>query len=133
MRRSWRLRAGSIILAIDAFGLSAASVAMFAHAPSVTTTVGRLVTAGALANISLATIMILIALFPLRRGERWALAAYFLPFPVYGIPILLLDAANVASEHLLSTLAPQVTGLVVALIGGALVVSGMSPARRADS
>jgi len=125
MNQTSRLKLGTIILAIGALSLSAASIAMFAQHPDVTTTIGRLLCAGALANFSLSVIWALIAFFPLRRGEKWAFWAYVLPIPLYGIPMLVLDATNVEKAELLSTLAPQVMGLLVAAVGLFLVAPGI--------
>jgi len=123
--KAQRLKIGAIILATGALGLSAASMAFLWQKPDVATALGRILWAGALANFSLAVIMALIAIFPMRRGEKWAFWAYCIPFGVYGIPILILDATHVAQEHLLSTLAPQVSGLVVAMLGLFLVAVPM--------
>jgi hypothetical protein len=56
--------------------------------------------AGALALVALALIEIVLAVVPVRRCERWAMVAAALPFAIIGIPVLAIDAANVASEHL---------------------------------
>jgi len=61
----------------------------------------------------------------LRRGEKWAFWAYCLPIPLYGIPMLILDGTNVARAELLSTLAPQVMGLLIATVGLLLVAPGV--------
>jgi hypothetical protein len=118
---SQRHKIGSTILAVGALSLSAASFAMLAPGPDVTTHIGRLLCAGALANFSLSLIWALIAIFPLRRGEKWAFWAFCLPIPLYGIPMLILDATNVEPSSLVSTLAPQVLGLSIALVGLFLV------------
>jgi hypothetical protein len=125
MKQVQRLKIGAIILAIGALSLSAASMAMIAQRPDVATVVGRLLCAGALAIFSLSMIWALIALFPLRRGEKWAFWAYALPIPLYGIPMLILDATNVAKAELLSTLPPQVMGLLVAAVGLFFVAPGI--------
>jgi len=121
MRKVRRLEIGSIILTIGALGLSAASMAFLWQKPDVSIALGRILWAGALANLSLSLIMALIAFFPIRRGEKWAFWAYCIPFVIYGIPILLLDATHVAKEQLVGTLAPQVSGLAVAFLGLFLV------------
>jgi hypothetical protein len=125
MNRAQRLKIGAIILFVGALGLSGASMAFLWQDPDVALTMGRLLYAGALANLSLALIMALIAILPLRRGERWAFWAYCLPFVVYGLPILILDATHVAPAELPSTLAPQVGGLLVAAVGLILVAPGV--------
>jgi len=123
--KAQRLKIGAVILAVGALGLSAASMAFLWQKPDVATALGRILWAGALANLSLSLLMALIAIFPMRRGETWAFWAYCIPFVIYGIPILILDATHVAQEHLLSTLAPQVSGLVVAMLGLFLVAVPM--------
>lgn len=120
-----RHKIGAIILAVGALGLSAASLAMLAPGPDVTTHIGRLLCAGALANFSLSLIWFFIAIFPIRRGEKWAFWTFCLPIPLYGIPMLILDATNVESSSLLSTLAPQVLGLLITLVGLFLVAPGV--------
>ncbi len=125
MRKVQRLKIGAIILAVGALGLSAASMAFLWQEPDVATALGRILWAGALANLSLSLLMALIAIFPLRRGEKWAFWAYCIPFVIYGIPMLILDATHVAKEQLLSTLAPQVSGLAVATLGLFLVAAPM--------
>jgi hypothetical protein len=76
--------------------------------------------AGALALVSLAGVEILIAVFPLRKGEAWAFWAALLPMISLTIPMLLLDATHVASSHLPVTLAPFVAGMILAVFGLAL-------------
>lgn len=120
MKRSRRLKVGATLHGVGALSLSAASAAMLAQGPDVATHHGRLLVAGALANLSLSLLWALIAFIPLRRGEKWAFWAWCLPVPLYGIPMLALDATHVAAAHLPSTLAPQVSGLVIAAVGLAL-------------
>jgi len=120
---SHRLKVGAVILTIGALGLSGASAAIFANSPEVTIAIGRLMRAGALANLCLSLLWALIAAIPLRRGEKWAFWAFLIPIPLYGIPILYLDATYASREGLVTTLAPQVGGLLVAAIGLALVAS----------
>ena len=73
--------------------------------------------AGALAIVSLSGVEILIALFPLRRGEVWAFWAALLPLVSLAVPVMLVDVKHVSSGHLLVTLAPFVAGLVLAICG----------------
>lgn len=118
---SRRLNIGSVILGIGSLSLSGASWAMFSQAPEISSTLGRLVRAGALANLCLALIWSLVAFIPLRQGKKWAFWVYCIPILLYGIPMIYLEGSQVPSEHLVSTLAPQVGGLCVALIGLILV------------
>lgn len=120
-----RRKMGAVLLGIASLSLSGASVAMFAQKPDVTSHSGRLLCAGALANLSLSLLWAAVAFFPLRRGERWAFWAYLVPIPLYGLPMLVLDATNVVGANLFSTLAPQVGGLSVALFGLVLVAPGV--------
>ena len=112
-----RHKIGVVIVAVATVGLGSASAAMFAQRPDVATTMGRLLVAGALANASLAFTLFLIAVIPLRRGQRWAFWTLCLPILAYGVPMLILDGSNVAREHLASTLAPQVGGLGLLIVG----------------
>lgn len=54
----------------------------------------------------LSGVEILIAWFPLRRGEVWAFWAALLPLISLAVPIMILDATHVSSGHLLVRLAP---------------------------
>ena len=130
MKAVRRLKIGATILAIGALSLSTASIAMLAQGPDITTVEGRLLCAGALANFSLSLIWALIAFIPLRRGEKWAFWAYCLPIPLYGVPMLILDGTNVERAELLSTLAPQVMGLLIAAVGLLLVAPGVFRTKR---
>ena len=114
---SRRMRAGSILVALS-YALSAfAAYAILNARPDMATRTGRHLVAGALAIISLSGVEILIALFPLRRGEVWAFWAVLLPLISLAVPVMLLDVTHVSSGHLLVTLAPFVAGLVLAICG----------------
>ena len=82
---------------------------------------GRLLYAGAFANVSLAFTLFMVAVIPLRQRQRWSFWALCVPVLLYGIPMLYLDGTNVPREHLASTLAPQVGGMGLLLTGLALV------------
>jgi glycine/D-amino acid oxidase-like deaminating enzyme len=70
---------GLLLVAVN-YALSAlAAFAVLATRPDVSTRTGRHLIAGTLALASLAGVEILIALFPLRRGEMWAFWAALLP------------------------------------------------------
>ncbi len=120
-----RHKIGIALVALATVGLGSASAAMLAQRPDVTTTIGRLLVAGALANVSLALTLFLIAVNPLRRGQRWAFWTLCLPIVAYGVPMLILDGTNVAREHLLSSLAPQVGGLGLLIVGLLLARPGV--------
>jgi hypothetical protein len=119
------LRWGASILAIGAIGIVAAPIAILSRQPDITTQIGRHLWAGALALVSLSVMEILIALFPLCRGERWALVAAAVPFVGVGVPVLVLDALHVPKENLVNTLAPQIAGMAVAAIGLVLSAYGI--------
>ena len=119
--KALRHKTGVAVVALATVGLGSASVAMVAQRPDVATTIGRLLYAGALANASLALTLFLIALIPLKHGQRWAFWTLCAPIVLYGIPMLILDGTNVSRAHLASTLAPQVGGLGLLIVGLVLV------------
>src|SRR5215471_858693 len=101
--KSWRAHAGSALVALS-YALSAfAAYAILNTHPDLSTRTGRHLMAGALAIVSLSAVEILIALFPLRRGELWALWAALLPLVFLAIPVILVDVTQVSSGHLLVT------------------------------
>ncbi len=124
-----RHKVGVTIVAIATVGLGSASIAMVGQAPDVSTTIGRLLWAGALANVSLAVILFVIAVIPLRRGQEWAFWALCSPVVLYGIPMLVLDGTNVPRQDVVSTLAPQVAGLGLLIIGLVLARPGVTGQR----
>lgn len=107
------LRIGSTLLACSSLGLLAAPITIVAAIPDLTTRASRHAFAGALGLTALAILEFLLALIPVRRGERWALGAAAIPFVIVGLPVLVVDATNVARERLWNTLAPQALGLVL--------------------
>jgi hypothetical protein len=123
-----RLRVGSFLLAFAALGLASASFAIVSPTPGLAEKIGRHLLAGSLANLAVSLLLFLIAAIPLRRGQRWALWAYCVPFIVYGVPVLVVDATHVARERLFITLLPQILGLLIAMIG--LLIVGPAVAAR---
>ncbi|MBF8294670.1 MAG: hypothetical protein HW389_1215 [Bacteroidetes bacterium] len=115
------LRLGCTILAIGYIGLFLASIAIVSKQADPSSAVGRHLWAGALANACLAAVEIIIVSVPLRKKQRWAWWAASLPILFYGLPILIIDSTYVSSERLAETLAPQVLGLLAAIVGLALV------------
>lgn len=111
------LKLGSTILAFGYVGLLAASIAIVSRGADPDSAIGRHLWAGALANVSLCAVEILITTQSLRKGEKWAWWAAAVPLVVYGIPMLILDAIHVPPERLFLTLAPQVLGMVAAGVG----------------
>lgn len=121
------LRLGSFVLAADAVLLVSASLAIIlTNEPDPATRVGRHLWAGALANTTVALLLFILAVGPVRRGERWALWAYGIPLFVYGLPMLVMDATHVEPAGRLGALGPQVLGLGLALIGLTLAGLGRS-------
>ncbi len=121
MKAESRRRLGSQTLALGALGLLAVSFTLLSPMPDLSTKVGRHLCAGALANASLTVLLVIIAAIPLRQGYRWAFWAYLVPLVIYGLPILLIDASHVSRANLVTTLAPQVAGDLVVIIGLVLV------------
>src|SRR5262245_66130011 len=109
------LRVVSILLALSALGLLAVPITIMAALPDVTTRAGRHAVAGALGLTALALVEFLLAVIPIRRGERWAMYAAAVPFVIVGIPVLVVDAEYVARERLWNTLAPQFVGLILGI------------------
>ena len=64
---------------------------------------------------------VLIAIFPLSKGERWAFWAALLPLLSLVLPVMLIDATHVISGHRFTTLVPFVVGLILIISGLALV------------
>ena len=100
-----------------------AAYSILSTRPDMNTLSGRHLLAGALAIGSLSAVEVLIAIFPLRRGERWAFWAALLPLLFLVLPVMLIDATHVTSGHLLVTLTPFAIGLILATGGLALVGS----------
>jgi len=115
-----RRRLGSALVAVS-YGMSGfAAYAILSAHPGVATRNGRHLVAGAMAILSLALVEMLIALIPLRRGEKWAFWAALIPMLSLVIPVMLIDAATVSADHLVTTLTPFVIGLLLAFTGLAL-------------
>ena len=121
---------GVTIVAISTVGLASASIAMVAQRPDVSTTLGRLLYAGALANGSLALTLFVVAVIPLRKRQPWSFWVLCAPIALYGVPMLVLDGTNVARQELASTLAPQVAGLGLLVLGLVLVRPTVLAGRR---
>lgn len=109
-------RIGSVLLAVSAVALLAAPIVMTRAIPDLTTRGSRHAFAGALGLVALAILEFVLAVGPIRRGERWAVAAATVPFVIVGLPVLFVDATYVARERLWNTLAPQVFGLTVGTV-----------------
>jgi hypothetical protein len=120
------LRVGSALLACSSVGLLAAPVTVLSAIPDLSTRAHRHAFAGALALTALAVLLCLLALVPIRRGERWAVGAAATPFLVVGLPVLVVDATHVAHARLFNTLAPQVAGLALGMAALALCAIGVT-------
>ena len=118
-----RLCWGSYLVALSYAIAILASFAILSTHPDVNTRTGRQLLAGALAIATLSVVEILVALFPLRRGEAWAFWAALLPLISLVLPMLLVDAGHVAPQHRFNTLTPFIVGLVLAICGLILVRS----------
>lgn len=112
-----RRNIGSILLAVAGLGLAMASIPILGPHPELARAADRHLLAGALANLSLALILVTLALIPIRRGHRWALLAYALAAVTYGLPIFIIDATHVSQGNLLPTLFPQALGLLLMAAG----------------
>jgi hypothetical protein len=115
-RRRW----GSLLVAVSYGTSGLAAYAIFATRPDAATRDGRHLIAGAMAIVTLALIEILIALIPLRRGEKWAFWAALIPMLSLVVPMMMIDAVNVSAEHLMATLMPFIIGLLLTFSGLAL-------------
>ncbi len=118
------LRLGVALLVVSSLGLLAAPITIVKAMPDLTTRAGRHTLAGVLALTAVAVFECILALIPIRRGERWAVVAAAVPFAIVGIPIFLVDAAYVAPERLWNTLAPQGAGLLMGITALILCVLG---------
>jgi hypothetical protein len=118
------LRLGVVLLVISSLGMLAAPITIVKAMPELETRTGRHTLAGALALTAVAIFECALALIPIRRGERWALAAAAVPFVVIGLPIFLVDATYVAPERLWNTLAPQGLGMILGITALTLCVLG---------
>ncbi len=107
-------------------------MAILLNRPDVHTKVGRHLWAGALGVASLSMVELLIALYPLRRGEKWAFWAAATPFVLLNVPVLVLDAAYARRQFLVNTLAPLVLGLCVGVMGLSLSAFGLFARPSAD-
>ncbi len=105
-----RIATAALLLAAGVLGMLGAPLTIVANHPDLTTRTGRHLAAGALAMTALVLIEVLICLFPLRRGEPWALWAAAIPLFVLGLPIFIIDAMFVPERTRFATLLPQGIG-----------------------
>jgi len=118
-----KLRLGSSLVALSYALAGFAAYSILSTQPDINTRPGRHLLAGALAIGSLSVVEILIAIFALSRGERWAFWAALLPLLSLVLPLMLIDATHVSPGRLLVTLTPFAVGLILAMGGLALVGS----------
>jgi hypothetical protein len=88
--RSWRLRLAWKILLFDYVLLAAASWGILSNGADLATANGRHLLAGALANLALVAMGIVVTVTAFRQGKRWAWFANLIPL-LYGIPMIILD------------------------------------------
>src|SRR5712691_3021308 len=105
----------TILLAIGFLGMLGAPIVILSHHPDLTTRTGRHLLAGSLGIVALVFVEVLICLFPLRRGETWALWAAAIPLFVLGLPIFIVDAMFVPASTRFFTLLPQGLGDLFAM------------------
>jgi hypothetical protein len=105
-----RIAIAASLMAVGVLGILGAPLAILLQRPDLTTRGGRHLLAGALGIMALVFVEVLICLFPLRRGESWALWAVALPLFVLGLPMLVVDATFVPARTRFMTLLPQAIG-----------------------
>lgn len=108
---------GCILVAMSYAIASLGAYAILYEAPDLHTRAGRHLLAGGLAIATLSGVEMIVALLPLRRGERWAFWVAILPLVSLVVPMMVVDATHVAPEHRLATLVPFIVGLALAAIG----------------
>lgn len=115
------LRLGSSLVALSYAVAGFAAYSILATRPDINTRSGRHLLAGALAIASLSAVEVLIAIFPLSKGERWAFWAALLPLVTLVLPVMLVDATHVISGNRFTTIVPFAVGLTLA-IGGLVLI-----------
>ncbi|MGH9399072.1 MAG: hypothetical protein ACRD00_01795 [Thermoanaerobaculia bacterium] len=115
---------GSGIVALGALGMLAAAAAVLPRQIDPGARVGRHLVAGALSIAALSIVELLVALFALRRGEKWAFWAAAVPVVLVGVPVVIVDATYVSPSNLFATILPQVLGLAIVVVG--LTLCGLS-------
>jgi hypothetical protein len=118
------LRLGPSLVALSYAMAGFAAYSILATRPDINTRSGRHLLAGALAIGSLSAVEVLIAVFPLSKGERWAFWAALLPLVSLVLPVMLIDATHVISGNRFTTLVPFAVGLILAISGLVLVWLG---------
>jgi hypothetical protein len=102
--------AAATLLGIAMLGILGAPAAILLQHPDLATRTGRHLLAGALGIIALVFVEVLICMFPLRRGEPWAIWAVAVPLFTFGLPIFVVDALFVPARTRVATLLPQGIG-----------------------
>ena len=111
-------------MVVGDLSLLAAAAAILPYRMDPGARLGRHLMAGAVAIVALSVVEILIALIPLRRGERWAFWASAVPVAIVGVPLVIVDSIYVPAPRILGALVPQVLGLAVMVVG--LTLCGLS-------
>ena len=115
--REKQLRRASTILATASLLLLTVSFLFLLDEPDPASRIGRHLIAGSLANAALAVMLLVVAVIPLRRGERWTFWVFLLLCLLYGIPVFVIDMIFVPTENLAHTLLPQGIGLLAIVVG----------------
>lgn len=110
----WRLRLSWKIVVFGYAGLSVASWGILSQGADVSTANGRHLLAGAIANLAVVAMGIMVTVTAFRQAKRWAWFVNLIPV-LYGIPIICLDSYYVGFWT--GTVLPQVFGAVVFLFG----------------
>ena len=100
-------------------GLAAARWGILSGGADLSTANGRHLLAGALANLSLVVMGIIVTASAYRRGFRWAWCANTIPV-FYGIPMIRVDSYYVGFWS--SAVMPQVLGGLTLVIGVLMAV-----------
>ncbi len=125
LSREKQLRRASVTLAAASVLLLSVSLVFLIDEPDPASRVGRHLIAGSLANAALAVTLFVVAVIPLRRGERWTFWVYLILCLLYGIPVFIVDMIFVRTENLVVTLLPQGVGLLAVIVGLFLTFRGL--------
>jgi hypothetical protein len=109
----WRLALAWKILFTAYLGLAFVSIVLFRRGFDLSTVDGRHLLAGALANLGLVWMGLILVTAAYRMGRRWAWFACLAC--LYGVPVMIIDGQRFGVTS--RTVLPQVIGCVLAIIG----------------